>query len=60
MWRPLNIKENIFDKADSGTNFNIYLNKEDNRAMGIYNNYYETNSFEEMLGKNQKVNMDKI
>ena len=55
----LNIKENIFDKADSGTNFNIYLNKEDNRAMGIYNNYYETNSFEEMLGKIKKVNMDK-
>ena len=53
----LNIKENIFDKADSGTNFNIYLNKEDNRAMGIYNNYYETNSFEEMLLKIKNLNM---
>jgi adenine-specific DNA-methyltransferase len=55
----LNIKENIFDKADFGTNFNIYFNKEESKVMGIYNNYFETDSFEDMLGKIKKINMNK-
>jgi adenine-specific DNA-methyltransferase len=55
----LNIKENIFDKVDFGINFNIYSNKKESRIMGIYNNYFETTSFEEMLKKMKKVNMSK-
>jgi adenine-specific DNA-methyltransferase len=52
----LNIKEQVYEKVGTGTNFNLYSNKE-NKCMGIYNNYFETTSFNEMLLKIKNLNM---
>ncbi len=53
----LNIMENIFDKVKYGKNFNIYLNLSEEKTMGIYNNYYEENSFNEMLKRIEEINV---
>lgn len=53
----LNITENIFDKVKYGKNFNIYLNLSEEKTMGIYNNYYEENSFNEMLKRIEEINV---
>lgn len=53
----LNIMENIFDKVKYGKNFNIYLNSSEEKTMGIYNNYYEENSFNEMLKRIEEINV---
>lgn len=54
----LNIMENIFDKVKYGKNFNIYLNLSEEKTMGIYNNYYEENSFNEMLKRIEEINVN--
>lgn len=45
------LKENIFDKVKESKNFNIYSNDNTNRLMGIYNNYYDEKSFDDMLNE---------
>lgn len=49
--------ENIFDKVKYGKNFNIYLNLSEEKTIGIYNNYYEENSFNEMLKRIEEINV---
>ena len=50
----LNIKENIFDKVMGDLDFNIYNNAD--KAMAIYNNYYDKLSFDKMMDKLSNLN----
>lgn len=57
----LNIKENVYDVIQKELNFSIYSNFNENKVMGIYNNYFEQKSFQDMITKikltNQKNNI---
>ena len=50
----LNIKENVFDKVIGDVDFNIYNNAD--KAMAIYNNYYDKLSFDKMMDKLSNLN----
>jgi len=57
----LNIKENVYDVIQKELNFSIYSNFNENKVMGIYNNYFDQKSFQDMITKikltNQKNNI---
>lgn len=53
------IKEHVYEKVESAESFNIYI-RHDQKAMAIFNDYFEEKSFLSMIEKLKNINIDNV